>query len=330
MFVLSACSGGSKTSSNPVVNTAPVVNAGTDDTIRLPANTAALDGTVSDDGQPAGAAVSTAWSVSSGPPGATITDVNAVDTTVTFVSEGTYVLMLTADDTARQGSDTVTVVVEAAPAVTSVAVTPADVSLASGGAQLFSASGTDQYGASIPVNITWSETGGTIDQAGNYTAGTTPGAFTVTAADGAVNGTANVTISASPPTADAGGPYVGIQGSPVALDGSGSTDADNDIVSYEWDLDNDGSFDDASGVSPTFAAAGSGVFTIGLRVTDGDGAANVDNTTVTVGNVAPTSGVKRISERSGKPAALDMSYLAKRYTVTKANTPNVAAKPAVT
>ena len=104
MFVLSACSSGSNTSSNPdpIVNTAPVVNAGTDATIRLPAN-AALDGTVSDDGQPAGAAVSTAWSVSSGPAGATIADVNAVDTTVTFVSEGTYVLMLTADDTDLQG-----------------------------------------------------------------------------------------------------------------------------------------------------------------------------------------------------------------------------------
>ena len=51
---------------------------------------------------------------------------------------------------------------------------------------------------------------------------------------------------AQQPAADAGGPYVGVEGSPVALDGSGSTDADNDIVSYEWDLDNDGSFDDAS------------------------------------------------------------------------------------
>jgi len=227
LLILSACSGGT----NPPANIAPTVNAGVDVTIRLPVDTVSLDGTVSDDGRP-GSTVSTAWSVQNGPAGATFADVNMVDTTVTFVSEGTYVLQLTADDTALQGSDTVTVIVEAAPALAGIAVTPTDVSLLSGGTQLFSASGTDQYGASIAVNITWSADGGTIDQAGNYTAGAITGAFTVTATDGAVSGTANVTISsASPPVADAGGPYFGVEGSPVSLDGSGSTAANDDIVS---------------------------------------------------------------------------------------------------
>jgi hypothetical protein len=73
-----------------------------------------LDGTVSDDGLPAGAVLSTTWSVQSGPAGAVFADENAVDTTVTFISDGTYVLELTADDTALQGSDTVTIIVEAA------------------------------------------------------------------------------------------------------------------------------------------------------------------------------------------------------------------------
>ena len=97
------------------VNAAPVVDAGVDATIQLPTNTVNLDGTVTDDNLPAGASVSTAWTVQSGPAGgATFADATAVDTTVTFASAGTYVLLLTADDTELQGSDTVQVIVEAA------------------------------------------------------------------------------------------------------------------------------------------------------------------------------------------------------------------------
>ena len=194
--ILAACGGGSSNNNkqNPVVNAAPTVNAGIDATIRLPADSVALDGTVTDDGQPAGAVVSTAWTVSSGPAGATFADANAIDTTVTFVTEGTYVLTLTADDTALQGSDTVQIIVEAAPALAVVSVAPATVSLLTGGTQTFSASGTDQYGDSIAVTATWSATGGMIDAAGDYTAGAVPGDFTVTATDGAVIGTADVTF----------------------------------------------------------------------------------------------------------------------------------------
>jgi hypothetical protein len=266
-----------------------VVDAGLDATVRLPTDTVSLDGTVNDDGLPAGAGVSTAWSVQSGPAGASFADANAVDTTITFASDGTYVLELTADDTALQSSDTVTVVVEAASALDALAVTPADVTLFTGATQVFSATGTDQYGDPIAVNVTWSATGGTINPAGSYTAGNVAGAFIVTATEGTVSGTANVTLNASPPTAVAGGPYVGVEGSPIGLDGSGSTDANNDIVSYDWDLDNDGAFDDATGVNPTFGAASSGVFTIGLQVTDADGASDTDTTTVTVSNVGPVA-----------------------------------------
>jgi len=310
LLVLSACGGGgggSNPTPPPVANAAPTVNAGLDATIRLPVDNVALDGTVSDDGLPAGAAVSTAWSVQSGPAGANFADVNAVDTTVTFVTEGTYVLELTANDTALTGSDTVTVIVEAAPAVASIAVTPSDAALLTGGMQMFSAAGTDQYGDAIAVNISWTASGGTIDAAGNYTAGGTMGTFTVTASDGSVSGTANVTISASPPTANAGGPYTGVEGAAVAVDGSGSTDANNDIVSYEWDFNNDGVYDDATGVNASFAAAGSGVFPIGLRVTDGDGATDSDTTTVTLTNLAPTANAQAASTDEDTALAITLT-----------------------
>ena len=61
--------------------------AGADITIRLPNDTVALDGTVTDDGQPIPVPITT-WS---GPPGVTFGDPSAVDTTATLPSEGPYV-----------------------------------------------------------------------------------------------------------------------------------------------------------------------------------------------------------------------------------------------
>jgi PKD domain/Putative Ig domain len=74
----------------------------------------------------------------------------------------------------------------------------------------------------------------------------------------------------------------------VTFDGSGSSDPDpGDLLSYAWDLDNDGSFDDGTGetASRTFSSAGS--FTVRLRVTDAAGATDVDSVIVSAGNSPP-------------------------------------------
>ena len=39
-----------------------------------------------------------------------------------------------------------------------------------------------------------------------------------------------------PPSAKAGGPYAGEEGSPITVDGSGCSDPDGTIVSYSWDF----------------------------------------------------------------------------------------------
>ena len=58
---------------------------------------------------------------------------------------------------------------------------------------------------------------------------------------------------------------------------------------FAWDLDGDGAFDDSSSATPTFGAtAQDGIFTVGLRVTDGSGSERVDTATVTVRNVPPS------------------------------------------
>lgn len=90
------------------------------------------------------------------------------------------------------------------------------------------------------------------------------------------------------PVADIGGPYTGDEGSNIALDASGSDDLDGDINTYEWDFDNDGVYDDATGDSPNFLVGDNGVYPISVKVTDDEGNVDTDSTTVTVDNVAPT------------------------------------------
>jgi subtilisin family serine protease len=95
----------------PPSNTAPVVNAGTDQTITLPSN-ASLDGTVTDDGLPnPPGMVTTTWSKVSGPGTVTFGNPNAVDTTASFSAAGSYVLRLTASDSLLSSSDEVSITV---------------------------------------------------------------------------------------------------------------------------------------------------------------------------------------------------------------------------
>jgi VCBS repeat-containing protein len=97
----------------------------------------------------------------------------------------------------------------------------------------------------------------------------------------------------SDPTADAGGPYLIQSGDDLTLSGAGSFDPDaGDLISYAWDIDNDGLFDDAVGVSPTLTTAElntlgltGGLYTIGLQVTDSFGASATDTASVRINRV---------------------------------------------
>ncbi len=95
----------------PPGNNPPEVNAGPDRTITLPAGTT-LDGTVTDDGLPnPPGQVTTTWTKQSGPGTVTFGNANAVDTTASFSQAGTYVLRLTASDSALSAFDELTVTV---------------------------------------------------------------------------------------------------------------------------------------------------------------------------------------------------------------------------
>ena len=121
--------------------------------------------------------------------------------------------------------------------------------------------------------------------------------FTYTISDGQ-GGTATAMVSiiiegvVLPPVASAGGPYDVDAGSTVFLDASGTYHPEAasgvSIASYEWDLDNDGQFDDATGVTVAFPTWDDAIFTVGLRVTDGNGYFDLDTTTILARNVPPT------------------------------------------
>ncbi|WP_430814663.1 S8 family serine peptidase [Carboxylicivirga sp. RSCT41] len=99
--------------------------------------------------------------------------------------------------------------------------------------------------------------------------------FTVTAKDAAGNSSAAsssldvTTLEGSantPPLADAGGPYVGDEGAAITFDGTGSSDADGDPLSYSWDF-GDGST--GTGVTPSHTYVSAGTYTAILTVSDG-------------------------------------------------------------
>jgi PKD repeat protein len=76
--------------------------------------------------------------------------------------------------------------------------------------------------------------------------------------------------------------------SPTILDTvtftSTSTDADGSVASLEWDLDNDGAYDDASGTEASKLYVLAGTYTVGLLVTDNEGETDTATKSVTVGN----------------------------------------------
>jgi uncharacterized protein YjiK len=96
---------------NPPSNTPPQVNAGSDQSISIDVQ-ALLSGSVMDDGNPdPPGALTTQWSLISGPGAVSFVDPSAVITSVSFSHIGTYVLRLTASDGQLISYDELTLIV---------------------------------------------------------------------------------------------------------------------------------------------------------------------------------------------------------------------------
>jgi PKD repeat protein len=95
-------------------------------------------------------------------------------------------------------------------------------------------------------------------------------AVTITASDGLASTpgsfTIHVTSSNNPPVANVGGPYNGVVGFPVAMNGSASSDPDaGQIITYSWDFGDGGT---GTGATPSHTYTSSGTFVVTLTVTD--------------------------------------------------------------
>jgi PKD repeat protein len=115
-------------------------------------------------------------------------------------------------------------------------------------------------------------------------AGTFTATLTVTDNCGATSTCeASVTITEPgnlPPSCDAGGPYAGPANQPIQFDGTGSSDPDGTIVSYEWDFGDGGT---GTGASPTHTYTAFGLYTVTLCVTDDRQARVCCTTTAEIG-----------------------------------------------
>jgi hypothetical protein len=118
--------------------------------------------------------------------------------------------------------------------------------------------------------------------------------------------------AACAPTADAGGgaggSYAVAEGGSVVLDASASTPGDGSTLTFAWDLDGDGQFDDATGATPTFSGLGDDAAAlIAVRVTNGSGLTADDTAVVVASNVVPTlsiAGPTLVVGQAGQPLNL--------------------------
>jgi len=111
--------------------------------------------------------------------------------------------------------------------------------------------------------------------------------------------------SNQPPLADANGPYQIKEGEGLTLDASGSSDPNGDPLTYQWDLNNDGTFD-TTGIQPNLTwtelndlGINDGPYDdeIVVEVSDGQ-EVSIAEATLTIDNVAPSITTTNITSLS--------------------------------
>jgi len=86
----------------------------------------------------------------------------------------------------------------------------------------------------------------------------------------------------------------------VTFSGAGSTDPDGDTLTYAWDLDGDGAYDDSTAVAPSFTYTDPGSVPARLRVTDPGALSDTDSVTISAtGSVQYVSDLPFVSSTNG-------------------------------
>lgn len=243
---------------NPAVNLAPAANAGPDQTVASGA-VVNLSGAGSTD--PEGQPLTFAWSQTSGPTTLVLTGANTATPGFTAPSlpigapNAVYVLTLSVSDGNSLDDDTVTITVTAPPNTAPTANAGPDQSVLTGTAVALDGTGSADPDAAQSLTYVWTQTGGpavSLDSSTSATPGFAAPAvafggrpvaltFSLVVNDGITNSPADsVTVTVNPlgntpPVANAGTDQVVAFNSPVALDGTGSSDADaGTVLEYGW------------------------------------------------------------------------------------------------
>ncbi len=268
-------------------NLAPIVNAGANQTIELP-NSAALSGTATDDGLPAGSSMIFAWSKISGEGDVVFSSQNSLTTTASFSQSGTYLLRLNVSDGQLYTSDELTVTVNPenhAPIVgagadqtvilpnsTVLNGTATDDGLPSGSALVTTWSKVSGSGTVTFSNANSAVTTASFDQAGTYI-------LRLSATDGALSATDELTVIVAqanqPPVVSAGNDQTVILPNTAVLNGIVTDDGLPEVssVSTTWSkLSGPGVVTFADPLSPNTTAAFSleGTYELKLEATDGE------------------------------------------------------------
>ena len=114
---------------------------------------------------------------------------------------GMQVVNKPSDGTQRKNSTAIflTTTLQPTGELGSYAISPTDAMVLSGATLQMTASGLDtNYYSTYANPVTWSATGGTVNENGLFTAGSQSGFYQVTATDGAVSGTAYITTVSTP------------------------------------------------------------------------------------------------------------------------------------
>lgn len=296
---------------NPA-NQPPVVNAGGNQTITLPA-TAALNGTVTDDGAPpgtTGSSVSVSWSKASGPGVVIFGNASQATTTASFSASGMYVLRLTADDSEYDTSADVIITVHPEPALVNQppavnAGTNQTISLPTDTVTLNGTATDDGLPAGSTLTVHWTQIGGPdlVSFASANSAVTTarfsaPGRYVLrlSASDGEYLASADAAVIFTPenqaPMANAGTDQTILFSRAAQLDGAGGDDglpAGSSLTTTWSTVSGPGTVTfgnpNVTVTGAQFSASGTYV----LRLTASDGALSVsDDVTITVNDdVAP-------------------------------------------
>jgi len=295
------------------VNTPPVANAGPDQTVNV-GDTVTLDGSNSSDAD--SDPLTYSWSLSvPGGSGATLSDPTAVGPTFVADVAGAYTATLIVNDGTDDSAPdsaviTAQIVVGNNPPVANAGP---DQNVSVGDTVVLDGSGSTDadgdaltYGWSLSVptgsGATLSDptaVGPTFvaDVAGAYTATLIVNDGTDDSAPDSAVITAQIVVGNNPPVANAGPDQNVSVGDTVVLDGSGSTDADGDALTYGWSLSvptgSGATLSDPTAVGPTFVADVEGDYVAQLIVNDGTDDSAADSVVITAqavpGNTPPVA-----------------------------------------